>query len=605
MSKSGEEYKPGLLLRLPGLALLIGIAVSGALHMGLLVYAFDKPIGYVDPNDLAAMNAPVRIKRATYDKIIDDIGAGDGNQNAGIGTGQQSKEKDLSDQGADLLAETEVEVIKPAFDPKLEIRDAEAADTDLDDKEFAVKLPEFELPEEAILEMEERPLDDPGFRDAEDVGFSVDSVTSLNSSDRALEMLSGSGYGGAFGPGAPGPRTGKSRRSHRLASSISRPNAASDRIIDNDKVVRTNANEIPLDSLIDLPDSVVTDDGFNVFLKPQPLDSDFDYLVSTFQNRNEPGYFEIEISALRSLAKLPTMNKDVVFLVDTSSSIDQEWVNQVMRGVRPSIRTLNPDDRFNIVLFNERIRLFSEDGPKPATLDNINKAMAFLSKAESKGATDVNSALSQLLSRDLSPNRVYDIVLITDGLPTRGVMDTRKLINLITRDNDLNASIYCVGIGRKQNRELLNFLAYRNKGYSVFVDQRGKTMDVILDLMSRLRYPIIKDLRVQVAGQNISEVYPLTLANIHQGENFSILGRYTQPDEFTVQVTGFNNGKPVDFTLTRDLSNAKQGDGQIAYDWAFWKLHHLYSEILRRGYSNDLKLQINKLRNRYKLKTVY
>ena len=206
-----------------------------------------------------------------------------------------------------------------------------------------------------------------------------------------------------------------------------------------------------------------------------------------------------------------------------------------------------------------------------------------------------------MLSRDIEPDRVYNIVLISDGMPTRGVMDTRKLINLITKDNDLNASIYCIGIGGKQNRELLNFLAYRNKGYCLFVENRGLTMDTVLDLTSRLRYPIIKDLKVNVAGRSVSEVYPINLANIHQNERFSILGRFAKPDNFTIQVLGYNNGQPVDFTLNRDLRNARYGEDQIAFDWAFWKLHHLYSEILRQGMTNDLKLEINKLRNRFKM----
>ena len=100
--------------------------------------------------------------------------------------------------------------------------------------------------------------------------------------------------------------------------------------------------------------------------------------------KNEKSYFQVEVSALRTLKKLPTMKKDMVYLVDTSSSIDQEWVNQVMRGIKPSLRMMNPGDRFNIVLFNERIRFFSRTGTVEATPGNIERAEKFLWNTESK-----------------------------------------------------------------------------------------------------------------------------------------------------------------------------------------------------------------------------
>ena len=62
---------------------------------------------------------------------------------------------------------------------------------------------------------------------------------------------------------------------------------------------------------------------------------------------------------------------------------------------------------------------------------------------------------------------------------------------------------------------------------------------------------------------------------------------------------------PVDFTFNRDLERAPIGDRAIARDWAFWKLHHLYSEVLRRGETPGLQRQIDELGERYDLKTLY
>jgi len=299
--------------------------------------------------------------------------------------------------------------------------------------------------------------------------------------------------------------------------------------------------------------------------------------------------------------------KDVVFLIDTSGSIPQVWVNNITAGVRSALGSLNKGDRFNIVFFSDQPKFFNPDKIEDATPENLARAQQFLVDAKSKGYTDVNRAIGQLLTRDLAHQRAYVLVLISDGKPTRGVTDTRDLINLITRDNDLAAGIYCVGITPQMNRELLNFLAYRNKGFSVFAKEPRQVGAGIRNLLSRIRYPLIKDVSLNVVGLPIHEVFPHHTTNIHQGERFSIFGRYpaARPSEFTMRLSGHNGVKQMDFTFSGDLRTARTGDQDIPETWGFWKLHHLYSEIIRQGETKALKDAINDLKQRFKLKTLY
>lgn len=338
---------------------------------------------------------------------------------------------------------------------------------------------------------------------------------------------------------------------------------------------------------------------------PDHLDHDFDYVVRRYVDKKGRGFFGVDINAKGSLRKLRTMPKDVVFVIDTSSSVPQTWVREVVEGVKQALYSLNEPDRFNIVMFAENPRSFSAGPIRPATYANIEAAVAFLSGATSKGWTDVNAALSRLLVRDVNVKRIYELILISDGRPTKGVLNTRELINLITRDNDLSASIYCIGIGVQPNRELLEFLAYRNKGFCSVVERPQRAAAAVRDLLSRLRYPLIKDVRLNLAGRGISQVYPIDLPNIHQGERFSVFGRCPGAGPFTIRIAGTNGDRGVDFTFSRDLADALEGDERIARAWAFRKLHYLYSEIIRWGETEELRQQIKQLRKRYKFKTLY
>ncbi len=346
---------------------------------------------------------------------------------------------------------------------------------------------------------------------------------------------------------------------------------------------------------------------------PEHLDNDFEYRVTVYQPNlargDTAGYFRVDITPRRTLQRLEVMQKDVIYLIDTSGSVPQEWVDEISRGVSDALGALNPGDRFNIAFFSDRPIFLNPAGPVAATNDNMLWARRFLQQGRSEGWTDLNQALSRLLVKNVDPNRTYNLVFISDGVPTRGVLNTPDLINLITRDNDGVASIYAVAAGERrwQNRELLDFLAYRNKGFTAPVDRLDQMATRIRELASRIRFPIIKDVHLGVVGPGEGQTFPRILPNIHRGETFSVFGRFDVPGEFTMRLSGRAGQRRYDFTFTRDLRNAAEGGREVARGWAFSYLHHLYSEMLYEDEAAQAELRndIRDLRRRYRLRTVY
>lgn len=336
------------------------------------------------------------------------------------------------------------------------------------------------------------------------------------------------------------------------------------------------------------------------------LDEDLSYVVSTFHDtKKKTGYFRVDIHARRSLRKLRAMSKDIVFLIDTSSSIPQHWVDQVVRGVGDSLAALNPNDRFNIVLFSDQAATFQPNGIVTADDTQIAAARQFLNDATSHGYTDVNSAVSRLIVRDVDIERVYNLILISDGVPTRGVIDTRQLINLVTRDNDLNMSIYCIGVGANPNRELLEYLAYCNKGYCLFTKKYRDVGYTVRDLLGRLRHPIMKKVHLSSTGLGDTNVYPIVLPDFYQGQKISLFGTFKTARSFIMHITGQSHSHRLDFTFNFNLHEAQRGDKTIAHDWALGKLHHLYSQNIEGINSNKNLAEIQYLRKQLKLKNIY
>lgn len=574
-------------VRAPAIMLTIGIVVSVLVHVGVGAVALHKPIGYIDPADLAGDRQSVRVKRATYDLVLPSEPV-PGNI---PGSADGPAEKSIQDLSRDLLLQSPALLPDAAFEPTLEMRTPEEKPATPMSEELAIALPGFELPSDLLERLNARsPVSDV------DPGGAAFETYAGGSVKLAGDLLAA---GDGMGPGVAST-SGSADGLDAAVMAATGLDLGLDGAMADSGDGSVDKIRLPIDDLLAPPIELPLE-----LRPPQSLDDDFDYLLRRYDEAGQPGWFEIEVVPQRSLRKLRAMSKDVVFLVDTSSSLPQATVDQAVRGVRDALGTLNEGDRFNIVLFNERVRFFSPDRPHPATQANLVKAGDFLRVAKAEGYTDVNTALSRLLQRDTDADRVYNLVLISDGQPTRGVIDTRDLINLITRDNDLSASIYCVGIGRRPDRELLNFLAYRNKGFCLFEIDSQRTAATVVDLLSRIRYPLIKDVRLNIVGLDPSTVYPRDLPNIHQNQRFDVFGRYVVPGQFTMRILGRGADGPVDFTFNRDLERAPVGDRAIARDWAFWKLHHLYSEVLLRGETPALQRQIDELGERYDLKTLY
>lgn len=583
-AKKPAQYEPTKLVTSPRLVLIAGLAASVVLHAGVGAWAWDKAL--TDRVAVAEPREPARIKRATEDYL-------------GVSLSESGYDEPIAGPTAQEMSRMLLDAPPPALggDPlelELELRPVEETFEGMSGG-LEIDLPAFELDGDVLSSLEDRP-DELDYNQGDLPGDGDGGGSGRSGRGTGSAGLAGDALGNA---GSAPRRTGAGSLVERPA--LDGPSAGPEPMADT----QPGLESLPID-FIDLALSDTTE-----IVVPENLDDDFAYRVTTYTptdrrgRATEDGYFRVDITAQRSLRKLATSPKDVIFIIDTSSSVPADWVTEVTRGVREALVTLNEGDRFNIVLFNDRVSLLSEEGTVEATPEHFAMARTFLAEAESVGYTDVNAAMRQLLVRDVDPGRVYDLVLISDGQSTRGVTSTRDLINLITRDNDMIASIYCVGVAPQQNRELLNFLAYRNRGFSVYADRKEDAARVVGDLMSRLRYPIIKNVTLDVAGLDGTTVYPIDLPNIHQGETFSVYGRFADADEFTMQITGNSGGRGVSFTFTRDLDLAPVGDDAISTRWAFWKLHALYSRIIQEGEQPQLLAEVQRLRERYGLRTLY
>jgi len=380
------------------------------------------------------------------------------------------------------------------------------------------------------------------------------------------------------------------------------------------------ANVKPLIPIDDLPPVAEALPEMEVDDKPVVrLDADFEYELRTYDGPvklkqglfdsptlrapGEPAWYEIVIRPRPSLQRLTPLAKDVVYVVDTSGSIESKWLGPVKAGVSTALDALNEGDRFNIVMFEQQVKLLNREGLVGATDANVKAARRFIDEAEVAGYTDVNKALAGLVKRKLPADRVYQIIFISDGTPTAGAISPQQIIDVFTRENAGVAAIYAVAVGDKVNQPLLDSLAYRNKGYVERPGNHIRATAVIRDLASRLRYPILKDATFNAAGVDARNIYPQQPRDIHQHDPISLFGRYDRNERVLMRVAGDSDAKRLAFTFTLKFTDAREGEHRIAAAWARAYVHHLTSRMLRRDAPDAarLKAEIEAITRRYGL----
>ncbi|MCK5580386.1 MAG: VWA domain-containing protein [Candidatus Omnitrophica bacterium] len=333
------------------------------------------------------------------------------------------------------------------------------------------------------------------------------------------------------------------------------------------------------------------------------LSDKLDFTLSTFHDRKDnQKYFQITIRTNQQ-ADLPTLKKEVVFLVDSSSSIQTERMEEFKEGLRAFLAELNPDDIFNIIAFKEKIRPFQKKSVQP-TETNIQDALKFVNNLKAAKKTNTYQALLKTMKKKTTRDPAY-IILLSDGRPTKGMTDSQEMINKIAKKNKGKTSIFALSGGVHVNRYLLDFIAYKNRGWSEYAGRTHQIDDTLKNFSKKIKNPIILYLRYYISGVDMKETFPKSLPDLFRGAEFTLYGKYEKEDKVVMQLLGHVQNKTKEFIVEGNFNEAQDGDAQIAKNWAYNKIYHLIGLLKYNKNNASLLQEINQLAEKFDIKTPY
>jgi Ca-activated chloride channel family protein len=345
-------------------------------------------------------------------------------------------------------------------------------------------------------------------------------------------------------------------------------------------------------------------------------DTDFKLLYSTsksevganlltYQTQGDAGYFMLLASpGLNSTQKVQA--KDICFVLDTSGSMaDNKKLDQAKRALNFCLANLNPDDRFQIVRFSSDVEpLF--DSLVPADQSHLDQAKQFVAGLKPMGGTALNDALLKALSLHAGGDRPYNVVFLTDGMPTVGeTNDDHVVANAKQFDN--GARVFCFGIGTDVNTHLLDGIAQETRASSTYVTGTEDIEVNVSSFFSKIREPVLTDVTVSFEADGIrtSQIYPSIMPDLFKGESLTLFGRYTGSGAGAVKISGMINGEKREFVTDVKFAKENIDHAFVPQLWATRRVGWLLDEIRLHGENDELKNEIVSLARRYGIVTPY
>jgi Ca-activated chloride channel homolog len=214
---------------------------------------------------------------------------------------------------------------------------------------------------------------------------------------------------------------------------------------------------------------------------------------------------------------------DLVVVVDTSGSmLEDDRIGFVKQGLDLLVDKIGAEDRMAVVTYSSDVSILadftavSETEPVDDTLlaawrEDMHAKVGAL---QAEGSTNLAGGLESgfqlaLAAREAHPERSQRVILLSDGVPTIGIVDDETIIAMAEGYIESGIGLTTIGVGSDFNIELMSGLAERGAGNFYFLEDPQAVQEVFTEELAYFVEPLALSVTIEVraaGGYDIGEV---------------------------------------------------------------------------------------------------
>ncbi|MEJ1380452.1 MAG: VIT and VWA domain-containing protein [Candidatus Sedimenticola sp. (ex Thyasira tokunagai)] len=294
-----------------------------------------------------------------------------------------------------------------------------------------------------------------------------------------------------------------------------------------------------------------------------------------------------------------TEGGDWTFVLDISGSMNGKYA-ALAEGVEKALSAMRSNDRFRIVLFNNRAHEMT-NGYVTASAENVARYIEKVAKVQPGNGTNLYSGL-KLGLKGIDADRTSAIMLVTDGVANVGETEQRKFLELIDK-RDIR--LFTFIMGNSNNRPMLEAITKASNGFYISVSNSDDIVGQILLAKSKVTHQALHDVEVDIKGIKVAEMTPKRIGSLYRGQQLVILGHYWGEGEADVTLSGKISGSKTAYKTRFAFPKNSSENPELERLWAYATIEHLTNEMNDFGEKADLKQAVTDLGVEYGLVTDY
>uniref|UniRef100_A0A8C1VI41 Zgc:112265 n=1 Tax=Cyprinus carpio TaxID=7962 RepID=A0A8C1VI41_CYPCA len=199
---------------------------------------------------------------------------------------------------------------------------------------------------------------------------------------------------------------------------------------------------------------------------------------------------------------LPRIPKNVVFIIDQSSSMYDRKIEQTRLALLRILSDLGEDDHFGLITFDSEVNFWKRELLK-ATEENLKNAKSFVKEIRDRGATDINAAVLagvDMIKQHPREGTASILILLTDGDPTTGETNKEKIMANVKEATGTKFPLYCLGFGYDVNFDFLTKMSLENSGVARRIYEDSDADLQLQGFYEEVAVPLLTDIQLKYPG---------------------------------------------------------------------------------------------------------